>query len=244
MNIRENIMLKKQKIVIGVMGIGRGAGATTIAMKLAGYMGKASLGVSFVEEDFGNTAEGKAGAYELLAVDRRFKGRKLWDFYGMAREGRNIENKVNFYEDVNWVLKLPQEEEEDITPLKPLDYTSLAGRYIVVDTPLHPLKTDLLIAVVDALPSKIGAAIEEFEEIKGISEGLYPPVLWMLNKNNPHVDRRWLEKFLEIEVDCIEYLHSPEEFYGAEYGCDNFLRRVDMRGTRALAEKIFTQYER
>ena len=65
------VMLDRQKYVIGVTGIGAGAGATFAAMGMAFIMGKMTSGVTYLEGQ--PHKEDCVSPYRLLAVDRAFR---------------------------------------------------------------------------------------------------------------------------------------------------------------------------
>ncbi len=105
----------------------------------------------------------------------------------------------------------------------------IPGRYMIVDNPRPEslLEADLVICVVDPLPSRIRSGLQQLEALRDnqIRFGkrfspllnLPSPVLWVLNKDNPQVGHRELERSLNIKFDFAVPLLSPEIFYKAEY---------------------------
>ena len=71
----------EEKIKIGVMGIGRGAGCTFVSTALA-YMlaGETKKRVGFVQLD----GRYDCDIYDALGMDKRFAGREFVDFYEIA----------------------------------------------------------------------------------------------------------------------------------------------------------------
>lgn len=100
---------------------------------------------------------------------------------------------------------------------------------MIVDNPRPEslLEADLVICVVDPLPSRIRSGLQQLEALREnkIRFGkrfspllnLPSPVLWVLNKDNPQISHRELERSLNIKFDFAVPLLSPEIFYKAEY---------------------------
>ncbi len=105
----------------------------------------------------------------------------------------------------------------------------IPGRYMIVDNPRPESlwEADLVICVVDPLPSRIRSGLQQLEALRKnkirfgrrFSPLLNLPtsVLWVLNKDNPLVGHRELERSLQIKFDFAVPLLSPEIFYKAEY---------------------------
>ena len=105
----------------------------------------------------------------------------------------------------------------------------IPGHYMIVDNPRPESlwEADLVICVVDPLPSRIRSEIRQLEALrdnqicfgKRFSPLLNLPtsVLWVLNKDNPQAGHRELERSLNIKFDFAVPLFSPEIFYKAEY---------------------------
>ncbi len=111
-----------------------------------------------------------------------------------------------------------------------IPYERIPGRYMVVDAPaLDTLaEMDLVVCVAEPLPS---ALISAEETLRGLREnrirtkrGFSPamnhptPCLWVLNKDNPRVSHRELERFMKLKFDFVVPMMDPKEFYRAEYG--------------------------
>ena len=124
----------------------------------------------------------------------------------------------------------PERISPAITPGERIPYERIPGRYLVVDFPaLDTLnEMDLVVCVADPLPS---ALIPAEETVKALREnrirtkrGFSPamnhptPCLWVLNKDNPRVSHRELERFMKIKFDFVVPMIDPKEFYRAEYG--------------------------
>ena len=114
-----------------------------------------------------------------------------------------------------------------------LDFTAIKGKYLILDSPKMWRQTDLLIGVIDPLPSRILAGLDTFEALKneekmGLQAG--KRVLWVLNKNNPLADRTETERFLKLKFDFAVSMAPPELFYGAEFACSQMALAEDVKG--------------
>ncbi len=118
----------------------------------------------------------------------------------------------------------------------------IPGRYMIVDNPRPEslLEADLVICVVDPLPSRIRSGLQQLEALRDnqIRFGkrfspllnLPSPVLWVLNKDNPQVGHRELERSLNIKFDFAVPLLSPEIFYKAEYSSVSIFQMLEGAG--------------
>lgn len=120
----------------------------------------------------------------------------------------------------------------------------IPGRYMIVDNPRPEslLEADLVICVVDPLPSRIRSGLQQLEALRDnqIRFGkrfspllnLPSPVLWVLNKDNPQIGHRELERSLNIKFDFAVPLLSPEIFYKAEYSSVPIFQILEVAGGR------------
>ena len=209
MNPDYGVITDRHKQVIGVTGIGGGAGATFIAMGLALKMAEMTAGVTFLEGQ--PHREESPGPYRTLAVDRAFKERRFTDFF--LGEGDRPGLRTNLYHKVNWVVRNPKKNNNK-TGIS--DIRLLPGSHIIIDNPADCEDVDLVICVVDPLPSRIMAGLETFRRLK---EQTIIPVIWLLNKNCPPVSRRQVETFLRTRFTHVMPMIPAEIFYRAEYDC-------------------------
>ena len=188
--LESGIIADRHKTVIGVKGIGPGAGATFVAMNLAFEMAQqsgASGGVAFVEERVSTT--GGYSAEKMLEVDPHY--RRI-----------SAKGKTNIYKNVNWVFGSD-------------NLRSTAGRFIIADDPESLEEPDLIVAVIDPLPSRIEAGLATYEELRKQQV----PVIWIANKVNPQAGIREVERFLKMKFDYRVDMLAPEIFYKAEFAC-------------------------
>ena len=120
----------------------------------------------------------------------------------------------------------------------------IPGRYMIVDNPRPESlwEADVVICVVDPLPSRIRSGLQQLEALRDnqIRFGkrfspllnLPSPVLWVLNKDNPQVGYRELERSLNIKFDFAVPLLSPEIFYKAEYSSVPIFQMLEAAGGR------------
>lgn len=115
----------------------------------------------------------------------------------------------------------------------------IPGHYMIVDNPRPESlwEADVVICVVDPLPSRLRSEIRQLEALrdnqirfgKRFSPLLNLPtsVLWVLNKDNPQVKHRELERSLNIKFDFAVPLLSTEIFYKAEYSSVPIFQMVE-----------------
>lgn len=229
MGIERGIMTDRTKNLIGVVGIGSGAGATLVASGLATVLARGEGGAAYVQEGDIGRLRGceQFKPFDQLSLQTVFGKKKMYDLFHLHREGIDIEGRANLYNRVNWVVNVPGEyrkpvknqgfQSEKNENLR-LPYHKIGGRNIVVDTPNDISEMDKLVCVIDPLPSKIKSAIDIFTHLKEVEKtGTKGHILWVINKYNSYVNQKQLEKFLQIKADYILEMIEPEVFYQAEY---------------------------
>lgn len=224
----DGVMMDRQKLVVGVTGIGSGAGATFISMGLAFRLGEMSSGVTYVE----GIPHGRecVSPYGLLAVDRAFRKVTEKNGYGSGR--------LNLYKKVNWQVYKPQEV-MDVREER--DAREAPGKIIIVDNPISFDDIDIAVAVVDPFPPRISAGIETYKRLRELAAKGGPghrEVLWLINKSDGGVARRETEKFLKVKFDFEQTLLPEEIFYKAAYSCSQPFFLCETDGINRLAEKI------
>lgn len=117
---------------------------------------------------------------------------------------------------------------------------NIAGDFVICDfgsgscayckNPLY-YDTDMLVCVLDPLPSKLLASSALIEEIK-LTEAKGYRVQWILNKDNSGINRRELRDFLGSGIlaraKSIPLL-AEKLFYCAEYNCEIPFARKEIR---------------
>ena len=120
----------------------------------------------------------------------------------------------------------------------------IPGRYMIVDNPRPESlwEADVVICVVDPLPSRIRSGLQQLEALRdnqirfgkrfSLLLNLPSPVLWVLNKDNPQIGHRELERSLNIKFDFAVPLLFPEIFYKAEYSSVPIFQMLEAAGGR------------
>jgi len=233
-SLEHGVMMDRHQLVIGVVSVGRGAGATFAAMGLAVKMAEMAEGVTFA--DGRQHEEGGHSARRLLAVDRHFEKKA-------AAMGSGPGKRTNIYHKVNWAVSgqlhpgAGGHETEEVAEVP--DCLIFIGKYIIVDSPQNTEDMDIIVCVVDTLPSRIMAGLETFRRIK---EQQMVPVIWVMNKASSAAVRREVETFLRLRFTHSIPLVEAEAFYRAEFRCTQPVFEHGMAGTdeafRRLAEEI------
>lgn len=227
----EGAMLDRQKFVIGVAGIGMGAGATFTAMGLAFRMGEMTSGVTYIE---GKPHEAAGvSPYRLLAVDGEFRRIAERKEYGTGR--------LNLYKKVNWKIHKPQKVQD--AQGEEQDYRQVPGKIIIVDSPVCFGDVDMAVAVADPFPPRITAGLNTFKELRELdaeSSALHRRVLWLINKSDGGMARRETERFLKLKFDFEQIMLPGEVFYKAAYSCSQPFFICETEGINHLAAKILS----
>lgn len=221
-----------EKIKVGVTGLGKGAGASFVAVSIAYFAASESeRNVAFVQLDEGHSV------YDSLGIDKRFSGRTFCDFYKLVREGRSIKTERNLDEKINWAIAIPESvsgSEDTKKRLTDIEYmrlvNNISGDFIVCDfgncddETLESLYDDMdyIVCVIDPLPSKLLGVEESFKRIKMMSSR-GKNIIFIVNKDNPGINRRELRDYLgKMVSDNCHYIRMFDQrlFYSAEYRCE------------------------
>ena len=219
----------EEKIKIGVMGIGRGAGCTFVSTALA-YMlsGELKKSIGFVQLDGRYSHD----IYDALGMDKRFAMREFVDFYKIASELERIRGVKNIDEYINWAIVLPgtSPKPTQAEALRLVENISCSILICDLGSEIYRNKEhfntrceliasmDALICVIDPMPSKLLGAQDELFIAKQYNIKRNN-VIWILNKYNDGINFKELYSFLRIKnpqkIPCIDARH----FYCAEYNC-------------------------
>lgn len=200
-----------KKKIISIAGACRGAGATFIATSLAFVMAQYEEGVTYLE-GCGHEGRHSLPLYEL-SLDKRISQRRFADFFAMKEEKKPIDNRVNLYKDVNWVVRRSGGNSL-ISP------EEVAGRYIIWDNPPDLKNSDLIICVIDILPSKVLAGRETVEHC---CKNHKNKTIWLFNRADSQRQVKAAEKFLEIKGDFCIGMQPQEDFYRAQNSCSSLM---------------------
>ncbi len=219
----------EEKIKIGVMGIGRGAGCTFVSTALA-YMlaGEVKKNVGFVQLD----GRCDHDIYDALGMDKRFAGREFIDFYEIAASHGKIRELKNIDEHINWAVIMPKQNRKPTLgeALRLLENISCGvlicdlGSELTDDPVQRQIRSELifsvdaLVCVIDPLPSKLLGGTDELSLAKACALKR-DNVIWILNKYNDGVNAKELRAFLRLkDTQRIPYIDA-RHFYCAQYNC-------------------------
>lgn len=224
-----DIYLKdKNNIKIGVVGIAPGVGTSVIATSLAKELSrnkKKRVAYAEISND-----ENKTFLYDSLGMDKRFAGRKFFDFHRAVTDGVHINDQINLDEKINWALRLPSmaknvEQSLGLNSMQTCRLINhLCGDIIVCDISWDEmiddvlLEMDYLVAVVDPMPSKLIFGYDHLCVLKR-SESLGRKTIWVVNKYNEGVNKREFLEFTKLKKEIYIPYVQQEYFYNAEYNC-------------------------
>jgi len=212
----------KEKIRIGVIGIGRNTGETTVSLLITNKLNEMGVGVAFLE--LGNPKYINSMVYDKLGLANKYKKEPFVDFYKLINEGKRIRGVYNINEGVNWVLITPENVRENIE-LNAEDKIRLIsnafGEVIVVDcnSDFDVLgEMDYVIAIIDPNPSVLLNREVQYNRLREISVES-GNVIWIVNKFNRGVNSIELNGFLKLKKYHKLKCFPPEIIYLNEYSC-------------------------
>lgn len=228
LKMKDNELKYGTNMKIGIIGLGEGVGTTFVATALAFCIAAEGKGVSYVE--LGNPATRKSLFFDSVAMDKRFASREFYDFYQGAVEGDFLKRRENREMGINWCLITPADCKEGIT-LQNEQLQRLVGSIDdeiciydmdsrIMDDKETPLlmQMDILIGVVDPMPSKmLGSA-----EVHGMFERAAArgvPLFYVVNRNNSSVVRKEVHNYLKTNDLIWVPLLRQECFFDDEYNC-------------------------
>lgn len=232
-----------EKPRIAFLSASTGAGTTTIIQSFARFIAIALKKTPSVVEinDYINNVNGYP--FDKIGIDKRFIARQF-DSLTEAFEKKKLRNLKNIDEGVNWCLQIPGhpgDEEHKFSVLEKMQIiNSVPGDLTLCDLTLSIddgydtdkdnenllSNFDLLVLVIDPLPSKLLAAFSRLELLKKLEiSGL--PVIYLINKYNSGINARELKEYIKskkvIEVPALEY----KTIYRAEYSCKTLIDDKD-----------------
>lgn len=211
------------KIKVGVVGIGAGAGASFLSQCLA--KAAAESGILSCVIELGN-----GSIYDGIGMDKRFEGLKYFEFFKALANEESIRNKKNISDGVNWITRSRGERNIEINSNFVLKLVNNAvgelvicdfsgtdkncGRGLLEKELLQDM--DKVIVVVDPLPSKLLNGQTQLLEIREA----FKYAVYVINKNNTGVNRNEVLRFLKIHKPVFIPLIPLEWIYEAEYTCN------------------------
>lgn len=208
-----------QNNIVMVTGIGPGAGATTVAITLAEFFKKKGEKTGYLQLPKGERKVENLDPYYMLTMDRESN----WNsFYRLTTEGKSTKTTCNMNYAINWAVGLPGDRDLclKVAETQRLMY-GVPCQTLVVDGGAEPtdenlLMADLIVAVIDPLPSKVLQNLEAVKRLKQLEyEG--QKVVWIVNKMNKGVDLGQIVKNLKLTMHFeLEFLPA-EVLYGSQF---------------------------
>lgn len=192
--------IHSMKKIIEIVSPCVGGGATFVATNLSLIMGRYQDGVAYLE---GRQHTDHSLPFYELSLDKHINKKRLVDFSELKSLGKPTDNRVNLYDNVNWAVRLTDSlgEQAVLSEVEPHD---IAGRYILWDSGTRNgcrekscSEPDLILCVIDTLPSKVLAAAENIEELKA---RYHDKIRWVFNRSEAKTITE-AEKFLGIKGD-------------------------------------------
>lgn len=113
-------------------------------------------------------------------------------------------------------------------------FVSRPDRFRVLDEPDDPDEEDVIVGVIDPLPSRL---MDGADRIRMLADS-GREVLWIINRDNPGVNRRAMEKYLTFRPSLSQEEISREIICRAEYNCVELSELVRIEGVEKLAQII------
>ncbi|MEG0924443.1 MAG: hypothetical protein RR313_06030 [Anaerovoracaceae bacterium] len=234
-----------EKVKIGIFGIGESVGTTFVATSLAYYFCEKGKSVAFVE--IGNPRKRLSLLFDSVAMEKRFVNREFVDFYKLAEEKSTIRGRKNIEEGINWALITPDNCKKEIEPSieqKERIINNISGEIVICDFDCRedwdnlPEDMDILIGVIEPLPSKMIGGAKLFKDIKRRqSQGA--KVIWIVNKENKGVEKKEVNNYLKEKEPIHIPIFDEEAFYENEYNCKfHFTNKKIWEEMREYMDKI------
>ena len=243
--LARGILREPRLFQIGFVGICEGAGATTVAAAAAAVIGRQHGRTVFAEGQ--RPQPGRMRTLDYLGLEQVLKkgklpiyqdvnwqiagfgGRARGDFGDGGRQGRGVNRRRTdesprggFADSDRQGRGAACEGTGGVVSRDAAALTPAGGSWILDEPPQAQWqRCDVLVCVVDPLPARVLAGLAQHhclraEQKERESRGEHS-LLWVMNKENPAVDRRELERFLKIRFDAALPLLPTEFFYQAAY---------------------------
>lgn len=213
----------RERLKIGVLGTGRGAGASFLAASLAlRCAARQERAVAFAELPDG--IGGRQWLYDSVGIDRRFAGRSFVPVHRHVAEGRYIREARNMDSRVNWALCPPADRGLILSELQQARLlNNLAGDLLIADlgaaaAPALLQEMDRIVCVIDPKPSRLIGARAHYQQMRRLQENGWD-VRWVINKYSDAVLRRCFRDYIRVREIARLPLLKEIHFYRAEYHC-------------------------
>lgn len=206
---------------VAVIGIGQGAGATTISILLAKYLKNEGARVGYCQLD----ETGEYDAFYYFSMDRL---EKINSFYYAVKQDKGIRRLCNMSEGINCAVRLPGESSVRLSEDEKLKLALGIGcECLVIDMGNFPDRkildvADTIIVVVDPMPAKILQNLEMIKSFKRLAYEGYQ-IVWVINKMNGGVSLGEIKKSLKLEGVLEINFFDPKALYSSQFKAKNML---------------------
>ena len=210
---------------IGVMGSGSGNGTTTVATALAHYYGKMNHRVCYTEcKDPDRRSH---LFYDSADMKRHFPNEEIISVYSNIKLEKPIRNLRNVKNNVNWRIVTPEDVENQyiLTERERWELiTSAMGDICVFDFESNGKwdnfisNMDLIILVIDPLPSKLIRDRNRMIDIQSLDNGEVP-FFHLVNHMNDGVSKRQIKKYITGSNPLFIKSIDLEKVYALEFRC-------------------------
>lgn len=116
-------------------------------------------------------------------------------------------------------------------------FVSRPDKYIVTDSCFEYEDEDVIVGVIDPLPSLLMDGADMIEELLSLKT----PVVWIVNRDNPGVNRTMMRKYLCFTPEFSQAEVPREIIVRAEYNCLELNELIKLEGIEKLADylKVF-----
>lgn len=208
------------RVKIGIVGMGHGAGTGFMAICLARALVKLRNCHPAVVE------LGQGGLFDCLGMDKHFSEQQYFSFHKAVKQDRSIRCRSNEVDGVNWMLIPPGETDysQDLDSYRKLRLVN-NGLGDVIICRLKGLEgeelwrllweMDRVLVVIDPLPSRMLAGYEFLCSLRVCEL----PITYIINKYNKGVNRKELLDYLRLKKLIYLPLVEQEAVYAGEYIC-------------------------
>ena len=120
----------------------------------------------------------------------------------------------------------------------PRTFVSRPDKYVVEDSPSRPEDMDLLVCVLDPLPSRLEEGAARFAAVRALKV----PEIWMINRDNKGVNHKALEAYLDMVPEYSQEAFPYETVCRAAYNCEKLSEVRGLEGIKKLSDAIKKEY--
>ena len=113
-------------------------------------------------------------------------------------------------------------------------FVSRPDRYHVMEEPEDPRDADVMVGVIDPLPSALMDGASSIDELMNCGV----KTVWIVNRDNPGVNRRSMLKYLHFMPEFSQEEIPREVICRAQYNCVELGEIYQLEGIEKLAEHL------